>query len=171
MSVRLQKSVSLFAALGEFSSFLTGNGSWVSSFCLYFSYSVSLGKITTVVLEGYLYARVPLGILWGLTIYFWHEIYFFVCLRSFSSVCACCNTLYMLPGRWRQWEDLVASAWALDSGKDPWEGDIGSSCCRPLESGSNIQVGVSGTWSTWQWQQQGVSIPRGVRATPCGVWL
>ena len=48
---------------------LSGNGSWASSFCLYFSYSLSLGNICWV-LEGYLYAQRPLGILWGLTVYF-----------------------------------------------------------------------------------------------------
>ena len=53
----------MFAPSGEFSCLLTGNGSKASSFCLYFSYSVSLGKITTIVLEGYLYLKVPLGIL------------------------------------------------------------------------------------------------------------
>ena len=39
------------------------------------------------------------------------------CLLSISSVCADCypfdRVLCMLPGRWREWAGLVASAWLL----------------------------------------------------------
>ena len=50
--------------------------------CAYFSYSMSLGKPTTVVLEGYLYAGALLYILWGLIIYFW---------------CGCLDICYLFP--------------------------------------------------------------------------
>ena len=107
---------------------LTGNGSWVSSFCLYFSYSVSLGKTTTEVLEGYLYARAPLDILWGLAIYFWCEgCFWFGCLLSLPSVYVSCypldRVLCMLPDGWRQWAGLVAIAWFL--GPWQWQGPTG----------------------------------------------
>ena len=52
----------------------------------YIFYSVSLGKTSTVVLEGYLYAQTPLSILWEPTNF---------------------RMLYVLPGRWRQWAGLV----------------------------------------------------------------
>ena len=48
----------------------TGNGSRVSSFYLYFSYSVSLGKLTTVVLEGYFYQDCPFVFCGGLLFIF-----------------------------------------------------------------------------------------------------
>ena len=32
--------------------------------------------------------------------------------------------------------------------------------CRALGSGSDPQAGVDDTWSVWQWQQQGVCVPR-----------
>ena len=107
---------------------LTGNDSWASLFCLYFSYSLSLGKTSTVVLEGCLCARPPLGILWGLTVYFWCEGWFRLgCLLSLSSVCAgyypLDRVLCVLPGRWRQWEGLVALAWLLGPWK--WQGPLG----------------------------------------------
>ena len=40
--------------------------------------------------------------------------------------------------------------------------------CRTLGSGSDPQGSVGGTWSIWQWQQQGMCVPRGVRATMGG---
>ena len=63
VSVRLQRSVSLFVLSGDSPVLLTGNGSRASLFCLYFSYSVNFGKTNTVVLGCYLYVRVPLDIL------------------------------------------------------------------------------------------------------------
>ena len=44
-------------------------------------------------------------------------------------------------------------------------------CCRALGSGSEPWEGVGSTQSLWQWQQQGMCLPRGVRATVGGVWL
>ena len=47
--------------------------------------------------------------------YFWHEGLDACCLLS--SVCSGCypfdGVLHVLPGRWRQWAGLVASAWLL----------------------------------------------------------
>ena len=39
-----------------------------------------------------------------------------------------------------------------------------SASCRALGSDSYLQAGVGGTQSVWQWQQQGVCIPRRDRA-------
>ena len=36
--------------------------------------------------------------------------------------------------------------------------------CRALGSGSDAQAAVHGVQSLWQWQQQGMCIPRGVSA-------
>ena len=43
------------------------------------------------------------------------------------------RVLWMLPGRWRQWEGLIVvpGCWAFDSGKDPQKNDIG---CSSLQS-------------------------------------
>ena len=42
---------------------------------------------------------------------------------------------------------------------------------RALGSISDLQAGVGSAWIVWQWQQQGLCIPRGVRATVGGSWL
>ena len=39
-----------------------------------------------------------------------------------------------------------------------------ASGCRTLESGRDHQVGVGSTQDVWQWQQQGMCVPRKVRA-------
>ena len=43
-----------------------------------------------------------------------------------------------------------------------------ASGCRALGSDSDPQAGVGHTQSIWQWQQQGMCFPRGVRATMNG---
>ena len=41
---------------------------------------------------------------------------------------------------------------------------------RALGSGNEPQADLGGAQSIWQWQWQGVCVPRGVRATIGGVW-
>ena len=36
-----------------------------------------------------------------------------------------------------------------------------SPSCRPLGSAGDLQTGVGGTWNVWQWQWQGMCLPRG----------
>ena len=53
-------------------------------FCFYFSFSVSLGKPTIVVLQGYSYVRAPLCVLWEVNIYFWLGSLDICCLFFYS---------------------------------------------------------------------------------------
>ena len=69
-SIRLKRSVSLFAPSGNSPVLLTVSYFWDSSFCLYFSHSVSLGRTTTVVLEGYLHVRATWVVCDGLIFFF-----------------------------------------------------------------------------------------------------
>ena len=71
---------------------------------------MSLGIISTLVLESYLYMQAPLV---------FYEVLLFIfdmraALVSLSSICTGYYPLYrvffMLPGRWRQWAVLLASA-------------------------------------------------------------
>ena len=43
--------------------------------------------------------------------------------------------------------------------------------CRALGSGCDSQACLGGAQSIWQWQQQAVCVPRGVRATMGGAQL
>ena len=70
VSVRLQRSVSLFAHSWEFSCSFNWDWFLGSLFCLHFSYSMSLGKtIIYYSLKGlFISGNIP-GYLWGLTIF------------------------------------------------------------------------------------------------------
>ena len=57
----MQRSVSLLILQGNSPVLLTGMVHELLHFAYIFFYSMSLLKITTTVLEGYLYARGPLG--------------------------------------------------------------------------------------------------------------
>ena len=119
---------------------LSGDISWVSPFCLYFSYSLILWKTITVVLEGYLYVKVPLGSLWELTIYIcilaWVLLLVLV-LAVFSSLCAGCYPLDRgYAGVWpmhasREME-AMGRAWFLGpwQSSGPWGG---GTCCSLLQ--------------------------------------
>ena len=90
---------------------------------MYFSYSVSLRKTTTVVLEGYLYARGPLGGCEGLLLFFEMRDAFGLDARYLSLQClhdvislkgiVLVYCLCVLPGRWQQWAGPITSAWLL----------------------------------------------------------
>ena len=112
MSVRLQKSVSLLADSGEFSYFLAGMVPELLHFAHFF---LCLGKPSSVVLGGYFYARAPLCILWGVTIYFWHRSLDICCLFLQCEQAVITSVLSVFPGRRRQWVELVVSAWLLCS--------------------------------------------------------
>ena len=47
----------------------------------------------------------------------------------------------------------------------------GAPSCNALGCDSDPQAGVGGAQSVWQWQQQGVCIPKEVRATMGGAQL
>ena len=151
----MQRSFSLFAPLGESPILLTGNGSWTSSLCLNFSYSVSLGKLIAVVLDGYLYARV-------LTLYFWCES--FGSLLSLSSVWAGCypldGVLHILPGRWRQRAGLVAGP--LTAAKNYGKVTQVAPSHRAPGSVSETQECLGSAWSVWQGQWQGSESNNGI---------
>ena len=59
----------------------------------------------------------------------------------------------------------MPGCWALDSGEDLREVAQAAPSFRALGQGSDSQAGVGGAQSIWQWQQQGVFIPMGVRTT------
>ena len=135
-------------------------------------------NITTVVLEGYLYARALLSILWGvLTIYFWWEGCFFAGEGVWTLAVSFLSVWRLIS----PWEGAVHASREMEA-----MGRASSQClvagpltvarthrkvvqatpsCRALGSGSDLQAGVGGTWSFWQWHWQGVCIPRGVRRT------
>ena len=43
--------------------------------------------------------------------------------------------------------------------------------CRALASDNDLQADVDGAQSIWQWQKQGVCIPRKVSTAMVGAWL
>ena len=91
VSVRLKRVCYIVFSLWGILSFLPGYGSYASSLCLHFSYSLSLGKTITCCSLGGLFIY---GSLWGLTFFFWCEAYFyFGCLLFLSSTCAGCYLL------------------------------------------------------------------------------
>ena len=91
---------------------LTGNGSWASSFLKYFSYSMSIGKPTTVVLEGYFYVSTPFCILWRVSTLFlvWEFWYLLYLSLVWAGSYPLDRVLYVFPGRRRQWGGLVVGA-------------------------------------------------------------
>ena len=88
--------------------FLTGSGSSASSFYLYFSYSVSLGEMTTVVLEGYLYVGVSLCTLSGFNTFDVRAVFSMGACRHFPQ----CVLLFIIPltGVGQMWR-LVPRTW------------------------------------------------------------
>ena len=87
-----------FLLQGKCPVLVSGNGSWASSFCLYFSYSVSLGKPTTVVLEGIYMQKHPwifcedLLFIFGVRAAFWFGCcYLFPqCVQTVIPLTGCC---------------------------------------------------------------------------------
>ena len=127
---------------------------------------MSLGKTNAVVLEGYLYARVPL-VCEGL-LFFWRGGYFwFGCLLSLSSVCAgsyildrsCASVMPALVSR-----KMEALGRARSQVRTCREVPQAAPGFRALGSGTDPQGGIGCAQSLWQQQQQGMCIPRGVRA-------
>ena len=78
---------------------------------------MSLGKATTVVLEGYFYAKVSLCILWRLLFIFGMGVWIFdVSFFGFWYELALVpRVLSVYPGRRRQQAGLVVSTWLLGS--------------------------------------------------------
>ena len=132
MSVILQKSVSLCAALGELSSSLPGNGFWACSSCLYFSISVSLGKPNCSLGGLLLYKRTPLCF-WGVTVYFRCESLDICCLFLWCKQAVIPRVLSLFPGRRRQWVGRVVGAWLLGSYQQ--QGPAGRWCRLLLVAG------------------------------------
>ena len=139
---------------GNFSVLLTGNDSSASSFGLYLSYYVNLGKTIRYYSLGglFIYGNVPIQLV---------TAFFFFGMRTAFGLDACClfpqfvhtvtqlignvkvYGLCLLPGRWdNEWFLQVAPGqWVLGSGGDP-------------------QRGGGSTQSPWQQQRQGMYIPR-----------
>ena len=91
VSIRLQRSASLFAPSGEFSSSFNWEGSCASSFCLYFSYSVRLGKTIICCILGrlFIWGRAP-GCLHGFTIFYFLFLFLFG-MRAAFGLDTCCH--------------------------------------------------------------------------------
>ena len=119
-------------------------------FAYVFLIFLSLWKITAVVLEGYLYARAPLGI-FSEGVLFSFRVLCVQAVGMASSQCLVAGPLRVA----RTCRKVVQAA----------------PSCRALGSSSGPQAGVGSTQSISQWQQQGVCVPRGVRATTGGTWL
>ena len=129
ISIQVQKSVSLFAPSGEFSCSYNLEG-FLSFFILliFFSYSMSLGKTTTVVLEGYLYLKHPWVFFMRAYYLFlaWELLSVWIFVVSFIIVCSLLSPSYGAVHayrRWRHWAGLVSSAWFL--GLWPWQQPTG----------------------------------------------
>ena len=111
VSVRLQRSVSLFGASGEFSCYF--NWEWFLScfILLIFFLFCEFRETNYCSIEGYFNPRAPLCILWVVTIYFWHGS-LDICSLSFFSVSniSLDRVLSVFPGRRRPWAGLEVSA-------------------------------------------------------------
>ena len=138
---------------------------------------MSLGKPTTVVLEGYFYARAPTCILWRVTIYFWHGslyIYylFLGVIRLLSPLeCAECVSREKEAMGMASSQCLVAGL--LRVARTCRKVVQATPSCRTLGSGNEPYTDLDGAWNIWQWQWQwlDVWVPRGVRAIIDGIWL
>ena len=104
---------------------------------------------------------------------------------SFLSVCRLLSVIpliegvlvynvHLLPGRWRQWagpviQCLVAGPLTVAE----IHGEVAQAAlgCRALGRVNDPQTDVGGAQTIWQWQKQGVCVPRGMRATMCGSQL
>ena len=62
----------------------------------------------------------------------------------------------------------MPDCWALDSSRKVVQA---IPICRAMGSGNEPQADLGDAWSIWQWQCQGVGVPKGVRATTGGVQL
>ena len=128
---------------------------------------MSLGRTTMVVLENYLHVRVPLGFLWGFLV-FWM-------LLSLPSVCASCypldRLLHLLPGRWRQWTGLIASAWLRPLTVERTYGKVAQPApsFRALGSVSDPQEVIGSSQNIRQCQD--MCFPRVMRGTMGGAQL
>ena len=166
MSIRLQRSVSLFAPSGEFyCSFYLGMVSELLYFAYIFFFLWVYGN-KVVVLEDYFYPRVPLCIFGGILFIFgvgvWiFAVFFFSVYRLLSLVCWVC-----LQGKGGNSRCLFAGL--LTVSRTCRKVAQPTPSCKALRSGNEPHSDLGSAQSIWQWQWQGVWVPRRVRATTDG---